>query len=208
MKRVFDLVVAAAAVALLAPLMLAVGIAVRLGLGKPVWFVQERPGRHGGPVPHDQVPHHARRADAERPPAAGRERLTDLGEFLRTSQPRRAAGALERAARRHEPRRAATAADGVPAALQRRGGAPPRGAARHHRLGPGERPQRAQLGREVPARRLVRRSPRSGWTSRSWRSRFWKSSSGTASARAGMRPCRYSWGPSQRTDNRAKSRQG
>ena len=36
MKRVFDLVVAAAAVALLAPLMLAIGIAVRLGLGSPV----------------------------------------------------------------------------------------------------------------------------------------------------------------------------
>ena len=49
MKRVFDLLVEAAAVALLAPLMLAIGIAVRLGLGRPVWFVQERPGRHGVP---------------------------------------------------------------------------------------------------------------------------------------------------------------
>ena len=72
MKRVFDLVVAAAAVALLAPLLLAIGIAVRLGLGSPVWFVQERPGRHG--VPFRMIKFRTMRdaLDADGPAAAGR----------------------------------------------------------------------------------------------------------------------------------------
>jgi lipopolysaccharide/colanic/teichoic acid biosynthesis glycosyltransferase len=85
MKRVFDLVVAAAAVALLAPLMLAIGIAVRLGLGKPVWFVQERPGRHG--VPFRMIKFRTMRdaLDAEGRPLPDGERLTGLGKFLRAA---------------------------------------------------------------------------------------------------------------------------
>jgi sugar transferase EpsL len=85
MKRVFDLVVAAAAVALLAPLMLAIGIAVRLGLGKPVWFVQERPGRHG--VPFRMIKFRTMRdaLDADGRPLPDGERLTPLGRFLRAA---------------------------------------------------------------------------------------------------------------------------
>ena len=79
MKRVFDLVVAAAAVALLAPLMLAIGIAVRLGLGSPVWFVQERPGRHG--VPFRMIKFRTMRdaLDADGRPLPDGERLTGPG---------------------------------------------------------------------------------------------------------------------------------
>jgi lipopolysaccharide/colanic/teichoic acid biosynthesis glycosyltransferase len=85
MKRVFDLVVAAVAVALLAPLMLAIGIAVRLGLGKPVWFVQERPGRHG--VPFRMIKFRTMRdaLDADGRPLPDGERLTRLGRFLRAA---------------------------------------------------------------------------------------------------------------------------
>ena len=85
MKRVFDLVVAAAAVALLAPLMLAIGIAVRLGLGSPVWFVQERPGRHG--VPFRMIKFRTMRdaLDAAGRPLPDGERLTGLGKFLRAA---------------------------------------------------------------------------------------------------------------------------
>ena len=85
MKRVFDLVVAAAAVALLAPLMLAIGIAVRLGLGSPVWFVQERPGRHG--VPFRMIKFRTMRdaLDADGRPLPDGERLTGLGKFLRAA---------------------------------------------------------------------------------------------------------------------------
>ena len=85
MKRVFDLVVAAAAVALLAPLLLAIGIAVRLGLGSPVWFVQERPGRHG--VPFRMIKFRTMRdaLDAAGRPLPDGERLTRLGKFLRAA---------------------------------------------------------------------------------------------------------------------------
>ena len=85
MKRVFDLVVAAAAVALLAPLMLAVAIAVRLGLGKPVCFVQERPGRHG--VPFRMIKFRTMReaVDDRGRPLPDEERLTRLGAFLRAT---------------------------------------------------------------------------------------------------------------------------
>jgi lipopolysaccharide/colanic/teichoic acid biosynthesis glycosyltransferase len=85
MKRVFDLVVAAVAVALLAPLMLAIVVAIRLCLGKPVLFVQERPGLHG--VPFRIVKFRTMRdaVDAEGRPLPDGERLTRLGTFLRSS---------------------------------------------------------------------------------------------------------------------------
>ncbi len=75
-------------------------------------------------------------------------------------QPRRAAAALERGARRHVARRAAAAPARVPRPLHAGAGAPPRGAPGDHRPRAGERTKRA-LGweREVRARRLVRRSP-------------------------------------------------
>jgi lipopolysaccharide/colanic/teichoic acid biosynthesis glycosyltransferase len=85
MKRVFDLSVAAAAVVLLAPLVLAVAVAVRLCLGKPVWFVQERPGRHG--VPFRMIKFRTMRdaLDANGRPLPDGERLTRLGRFLRAA---------------------------------------------------------------------------------------------------------------------------
>lgn len=49
MKRLFDLVVAAFLLGLLAPVMLAVAVAVRLCMGAPVLFQQVRPGLHGKP---------------------------------------------------------------------------------------------------------------------------------------------------------------
>jgi lipopolysaccharide/colanic/teichoic acid biosynthesis glycosyltransferase len=85
MKRVFDLLVAAVAVALLAPLVPAIAVAVRLGLGKPVWFVQERPGRHG--VPFRMIKFRTMRdaMDADGVPLPDGERLTRLGRFLRAA---------------------------------------------------------------------------------------------------------------------------
>lgn len=46
-KRWLDLLVAACALVVLAPLLLVLGLAVRLFLGSPVLFRQQRPGRHG-----------------------------------------------------------------------------------------------------------------------------------------------------------------
>lgn len=49
MKRVVDLPVAATALALTAPLLLMTALAVWATLGRPIFFTQLRPGRHGRP---------------------------------------------------------------------------------------------------------------------------------------------------------------
>ena len=49
MKRLFDILVAGAALILLSPLILAVAILVAAKLGRPVLFRQQRPGLHGRP---------------------------------------------------------------------------------------------------------------------------------------------------------------
>lgn len=46
-KRVVDILLGATALLVLAPLMLAVAVLVRVGLGRPVLFRQERPGLRG-----------------------------------------------------------------------------------------------------------------------------------------------------------------
>lgn len=48
-KQAFDRSVAAAALAATSPLMLGVGAAVLVSMGRPVFFTQKRPGRHGIP---------------------------------------------------------------------------------------------------------------------------------------------------------------
>src|SRR4051812_43046821 len=49
MKRFVDFVVSAGAMLLLSPVLLIVAIVVRLSLGAPVLFRQQRPGLHGKP---------------------------------------------------------------------------------------------------------------------------------------------------------------
>ena len=46
-KRAFDLFVAAAALVILAPLLATLGLIVRLAIGAPILFKQQRPGLHG-----------------------------------------------------------------------------------------------------------------------------------------------------------------
>jgi len=46
-KRLFDVCVAVVALLLLCPLLMLVAIAIRLNLGSPVFFVQQRAGHHG-----------------------------------------------------------------------------------------------------------------------------------------------------------------
>jgi lipopolysaccharide/colanic/teichoic acid biosynthesis glycosyltransferase len=48
-KRVFDIVVAAIALVVLSPVILVIALAVRLTMGSPILFRQERPGLHGVP---------------------------------------------------------------------------------------------------------------------------------------------------------------
>jgi len=77
MKRLFDIVAVALTAAVWLPLLLVVGVAVRLALGRPVLFVQERPGLGGRPF--RLVKFRTMRSGTE--PDA--ERLTRLGRWLR-----------------------------------------------------------------------------------------------------------------------------
>lgn len=78
-KAAIDRVAAAAALVLLAPVLLAVALAVRVDLGRPVLFRQQRPGRFGEPF----VLLKFRTMRAGDGPDG--ERLTRLGRVLRAS---------------------------------------------------------------------------------------------------------------------------
>jgi len=57
-KRVFDLVVAVPSVIILSPVLVFIGILVRMKIGSPVFFRQVRPGLHGKPFCYLQIPHY------------------------------------------------------------------------------------------------------------------------------------------------------
>jgi lipopolysaccharide/colanic/teichoic acid biosynthesis glycosyltransferase len=78
-KAVIDRVAAAAALLALLPVLLAVALAVRLDLGRPVLFRQRRPGRFGAPF--ELLKFRTMRAGS----GPDGERLTRLGRFLRAS---------------------------------------------------------------------------------------------------------------------------
>lgn len=82
-KRLLDLSAAAIALVLLSPLMIIVGLAVRLFLGRPVMFVQERPGLQGRPfhLVKFRTMRNARDASGALLPDA--DRLGKFGRFLR-----------------------------------------------------------------------------------------------------------------------------
>ncbi len=85
MKRVFDIVVSAFALVVLAPVILVTAMAVRFGLGAPVLFSQTRPGLSGKlfKITKFRTMTDAIDANGNRLPDA--ERLNRLGRFLRTS---------------------------------------------------------------------------------------------------------------------------
>ncbi|WP_433213462.1 sugar transferase [Dactylosporangium sp. CS-047395] len=79
MRRPLDLLAAAAATVVLAPVLAATAVFVRVALGGPVLFRQERAGRHG--VPFTLVKFRSMREG----PGSDAERLTAAGRFLRAS---------------------------------------------------------------------------------------------------------------------------
>lgn len=85
MKRMFDLAVAATALVLLSPVMLAVALLVRLRLGSPVLFRQQRPGRYGRPFTMIKFRTMTEARDADGRLLPNHLRLTPLGRFLRAS---------------------------------------------------------------------------------------------------------------------------
>jgi sugar transferase EpsL len=84
-KRWLDLVACLAAAVPLAPALLALALLVRLRLGRPVLFRQERPGRHGRPFTLLKLRTMRELRDAAGEPLPDERRLGPLGRFLRRS---------------------------------------------------------------------------------------------------------------------------
>ncbi len=84
-KRIFDLVVALAALLALSPVLLVVALLVRVKLGTPVLFRQQRPGLHGRPFAMLKFRTMTDERDAAGAPLPDAERLTRFGRFLRAS---------------------------------------------------------------------------------------------------------------------------
>ena len=85
LKRAVDVVVAAAALVLLSPVLLGVALAVRRRLGAPVLFRQTRPGLHGRPFEMIKFRTMRDATDAEGRPRPDAERLTPFGRWLRST---------------------------------------------------------------------------------------------------------------------------
>jgi lipopolysaccharide/colanic/teichoic acid biosynthesis glycosyltransferase len=85
LKRAFDFALAALALVLLSPVILATAIAVGVTMGRPVFFRQARPGLHGRPF--EMIKFRTMR-DAAGPNGkqlADSERLTSFGRWLRST---------------------------------------------------------------------------------------------------------------------------
>lgn len=78
-KRLFDLALVLPGLLLLAPVMLATALLVRLALGPGVLFRQERPGLHGKPFTILKF------RTMRQGPGTDAERLTPFGRFLRST---------------------------------------------------------------------------------------------------------------------------
>ena len=84
-KRACDIVASAVGLALLSPLLLVVAVLVRLKLGAPVLFRQERPGLGGRPFGMLKFRTMNGARDASGALLPDGERLTSFGRFLRST---------------------------------------------------------------------------------------------------------------------------
>ena len=84
-KRLFDLGAALVALTILSPVMLVVAILVRVRLGSPVLFRQQRPGLHGKPFELIKFRTMTDATDADSKLRSDEERLTAFGSLLRST---------------------------------------------------------------------------------------------------------------------------
>ncbi|HET9638047.1 MAG TPA: sugar transferase [Allosphingosinicella sp.] len=84
-KRLTDILLAAAGLVVLAPVMAAVAAAVAVALGRPVLFRQVRPGLHGKPFRLVKFRTMLDAVGDDGKPLDDAERLTRFGRFLRAS---------------------------------------------------------------------------------------------------------------------------
>jgi sugar transferase EpsL len=82
-KRALDLTTALVGLAVMSPILLATALAVRIGLGGPVLFRQQRPGLGGRPFALLKFRTMTDARDAAGQPLSDAQRLTPLGRFLR-----------------------------------------------------------------------------------------------------------------------------
>jgi len=82
-KRGFDIVVSLSGLLLLSPLLILVGLAVRLSLGSPVFFRQQRPGLNAKPFSLCKFRTMQDRSDCEGNLLPDEDRLSPFGGFLR-----------------------------------------------------------------------------------------------------------------------------
>ena len=85
MKRFLDLIVSLAALIALSPVILAVAVLVRVNLGTPVLFRQQRPGRNGHPFTNLKFRTMRDATDGRGEPLPDSQRLTPFGRFLRSA---------------------------------------------------------------------------------------------------------------------------
>ncbi|MBQ4838299.1 MULTISPECIES: sugar transferase [Pseudoalteromonas] len=85
MKRVFDLVVSLGAFVLLLPVFVLTMILIRIKLGAPIFFVQERPGLHGKVFKMLKFRTMLDSTDKDGNPLPDEQRMTKFGAFLRST---------------------------------------------------------------------------------------------------------------------------
>jgi sugar transferase EpsL len=84
-KRIFDFFGALVAIIILSPIIIVTSILVRLKLGSPIFFTQQRPGLHGKPFMLLKFRTMTSTKDSEGNLLSDAERLTQFGKFLRSS---------------------------------------------------------------------------------------------------------------------------
>jgi sugar transferase EpsL len=84
-KRLLDLILTIPALILLAPLLALIALLVRLTLGSPIFFRQQRPGLHGQPFTIYKFRTMTDACDAQGNLFPDAERLTPFGRFLRST---------------------------------------------------------------------------------------------------------------------------
>jgi sugar transferase EpsL len=82
-KRAFDVMGAVLGIVLFSPVLLAVAVAVRLNMGAPVIFRQQRPGLYGNPFTLLKFRTMSESEDADGSALPDGKRITRLGLFLR-----------------------------------------------------------------------------------------------------------------------------
>lgn len=85
MKRVLDVLVSTCALVVLSPVLASVAIWIIVTMGRPVLFVQDRAGQHGQPFRILKFRTMARTVDAAGRPLPDVERITRVGQFLRST---------------------------------------------------------------------------------------------------------------------------